>query len=311
MSTATATRIKPKKQITELQRRRRAGLCFTAPFIIGFLCFYLQPLALSLYYTFLNVQPAKGGGVSMDWHGLGNYQYLFNKETDYWQALVGTLGEMLKNTPVILVFSLFISVILNQKFTGRMFARAVFFMPVVVTSGIVIKFVQGDTFIDSVETDASTTIFNAAGMTEILKGMNLPEEIVKIFTEIVNQTFDTLWKCGVQILLFLAALQGVSPQLYEAAKIEGATGWEIFWKVTFPNVAPIVLVNLIYTIIDSITDVNNTLMSSVNTTAYKKLMYSVACLEAWIFFLILLAIIGIVFGIANLISKSQNTPVNK
>lgn len=311
MSTATATRIKPKKQITELQRRRRAGLCFTAPFIIGFMCFYLQPLALSLYYTFLNVQPAKGGGVSMDWHGLGNYQYLFNKETDYWQALVSTLGEMAKNTPVILVFSLFISVILNQKFTGRMFARAVFFMPVVVTSGIVIKFVQGDTFIDSVETDASTTIFNAAGMTEILKGMNLPEEIVKWFTEIVNQTFDTLWKCGVQILLFLAALQGVSPQLYEAAKIEGATGWEIFWKVTFPNVAPIVLVNLIYTIIDSITDVNNKLMTSVNTTAYKKLMYSVACLESWIFFLILLAIIGIVFGVASLITKSQSSPANK
>lgn len=304
----TVKRAKPAKQLTEIQRRRRTGLLFTTPFIIGFICFYLQPLMLSLYYTFLNVQPAKGGGLTMEWNGIENYILLFKKgETAYWQALVSTLKDMAINTPVILVFSLFISVILNQKFRGRMFARAIFFMPVVVTSGMIIKFVQGDTYIDSVETEASTTIFNAAGMEKILIGMNLPDNIISIFTTIVNRTFDTLWKCGVQILLFLAALQGVSPQLYEAAKIEGATGWEVFWKVTFPNVAPIILVNLIYTIIDSITDPNNKLMVTINDTAFSTLNYSVACLEAWIFFLILLAIIGIIFLITALATRRSKT----
>lgn len=296
-------RVKPKKQITEVQRRRRAGLLFTAPFIIGFLCFYFQPLLTSLYYTFLDVQPAKGGGITLDWYGLGNYQYLFNKETDYWQSLLDTLKNMALTTPVILVFSLFISVILNQKFRGRMLARAVFFMPVVVTSGIIMSIVKGDTFIDTVESGASTTVFKAAGMTKILEGMNLPNDIVNIFSTLVNSTFDTLWKCGVQILLFLAALQSVSPQLYEAAKIEGATGWEVFWKVTFPNVAPIILVNLIYTIIDSITDASNKLMQSINATAFSKLKYSLASLEAWIFFLILLAIIGLVFLVSNWLTR--------
>ena len=296
-------RVKPKKQITEIQRRRRAGLLFTAPFIIGFLCFYFQPLLTSLYYTFLDVQPAKGGGITLDWYGLGNYQYLFNKETDYWQSLLDTLKNMALTTPVILVFSLFISVILNQKFRGRMLARAVFFMPVVVTSGIIMSIVKGDTFIDTVESGASTTVFKAAGMTKILEGMNLPNDIVNIFSTLVNSTFDTLWKCGVQILLFLAALQSVSPQLYEAAKIEGATGWEVFWKVTFPNVAPIILVNLIYTIIDSITDASNKLMKSINATAFSKLKYSLASLEAWIFFLILLAIIGLVFLVSNWLTR--------
>ena len=210
----TVNRARPKKQITEIQRRRRAGLLFTAPFIVGFLCFYLQPLLLSLYYTFLDVQPAKGGGLTMAWYELGNYQYLFNKETEYWQSLLDTLRNMALSTPVILVFSLFISVILNQKFRGRMLARAVFFMPVVVTSGVIMSIVKGDTFIDTVEAaEASTTVFKAAGMTKILQGMNLPDDIISVFNTIVNSTFDTLWKCGVQILLFLAALQSVSPQL--------------------------------------------------------------------------------------------------
>ena len=299
-------RVKPKKQLTEMQRRRRTGLLFTAPFIVGFMCFYFQPLLLSLYYTFLDVQPVKGGGLSMEWYGLGNYHYLFNRETNYWQSLVTTLKNMALTTPVVLVFSLFIAVILNQKFRGRMFARAVFFMPVVVTSGIVMKIVQGDTYIDSVESEASTTIFKAAGMAQILQGMNLPDNIINLFTSIVNSTFDTLWKCGVQILLFLAALQSVPPQLYEAAKIEGATGWEVFWKVTFPNVAPIILVNIVYTVIDSITDASNQLMTSINETAFSKLQYSVACLEAWIFFIILLAIIGIIFLVANMITRASN-----
>lgn len=293
------TKVKRKKQLTEIQRRARAGKLFILPFIIGFVCFYLQPLAISIYYTFLNMQPAKGGGVSLDWVGLANYQYLFNSETEFWQQLVNTLTSMLKNTPVIIVFSLFISVILNQNFKGRFVARAIFFMPVVVTSGIVIKIIQGDTFYSNVESDASSTIFQAAGMADVLEGMNLPESVIEWFTSVVNQVFDTLWKCGVQILLFLASLQSVSPQLYEAAKMEGATGWETFWKVTFPNVSPIILVNLIYTIIDSITDANNGLMSHINATAFSNLMYSRACLEAWIFFIILLVIVGIIFLVGN------------
>ena len=293
------TKVKRKKQLTEIQRRARAGKLFILPFIIGFVCFYLQPLAISIYYTFLNMQPAKGGGVSLDWVGLANYQYLFNNETEFWQQLVNTLTSMLKNTPVIIVFSLFISVILNQNFKGRFVARAIFFMPVVVTSGIVIKIIQGDTFYSNVESDASSTIFQAAGMADVLEGMNLPESVIEWFTSVVNQVFDTLWKCGVQILLFLASLQSVSPQLYEAAKMEGATGWETFWKVTFPNVSPIILVNLIYTIIDSITDAYNGLMSHINATAFSNLMYSRACLEAWIFFIILLVIVGIIFLIGN------------
>lgn len=294
-----SVKVKEKKQITELQRRARAGIGFVLPFIIGFLCFYLQPLATSLFYTFQNMQPAKGGGISLEPVGLENYFQIFGEEADFWVKLGSTLMDMLYTVPVVVVFSLFISIILNQEFRGRLLARAIFFMPVVVTSGVVITIIKGDTFYGNMESDASSTVFQAAGMLEILEGMNLPESFVEGFISIVNQIFDTLWKCGVQILLFLAALQGVSPQLYEAAKIEGATGWEIFWKVTFPNVSPIILVNVIYTIIDSITDTGNDVMRYINDTAFSNLNYSKACLMAWIFFIILLLIVGLVFLVGN------------
>jgi len=294
-----SVKVKEKKQITELQRRARAGVGFVLPFIIGFLCFYLQPLATSLFYTFQNMQPAKGGGISLEPVGLENYFQIFGEEADFWVKLSSTLVDMLYTVPVVVVFSLFISIILNQEFRGRLLARAIFFMPVVVTSGVVITIIKGDTFYGNMESDASSTVFQAAGMLEILEGMNLPESFVEGFISIVNQIFDTLWKCGVQILLFLAALQGVSPQLYEAAKIEGATGWEIFWKVTFPNVSPIILVNVIYTIIDSITDTGNAVMTYINNTAFSNLNYSKACLMAWIFFIILLLIVGLVFLVGN------------
>lgn len=294
------------REAAEVRRRARAGKLFLLPFIIGFICFYVQPLLMSLYYTFVNVQPKPGGGLSVgvgenffDKLTLDNYRYLFNQETDFWQNLLNTFKSMAMTAPVIIIFSLFIALILNQKFRGRMLARAVFFMPVVVTSGLVMGYITGDVFIDQTSTTETSTIFQAAGMADILNGMNLPESIIDIFVSIAGQIFDTLWLCGVQILLFLAALQGVSPQLYEAAKIEGATGWEIFWKVTFPSVTPIILVNLIYTIIDSITNPSNGLMSTINSTGFGSLQYSRACLMAWIFFILLLILVGLIFLITR------------
>lgn len=297
---------KKPREATEIRRRARAGKLFMLPFMIGFVCFYVQPLLLSLYYTFVNVQPKSGGGLSfgegesfIDRLNLSNYEYLFGRETDFWQALLDTFKNMAITAPVIIVFSLFIALILNQKFRGRIIVRAIFFMPVVVTSGLVMSFITGDAFADQTQTTETNAIFEAAGMADILQGMNLPEKIIDIFMSITSRIFDTLWLCGVQILLFLAALQGVSPQLYEAAKIEGATGWEIFWKVTFPSVTPIILVNLIYTIIDEITDSSNGLMNTINGTGFGSFQYSRACLMAWIFFVILLALVGIIFLIAS------------
>ncbi len=290
---------KQKKLLTEQQRRARAGLAFVLPFIFGFMCFYLQPLVTALYFTFFDMKMATGGGITLKFFGLTNYANMINRESQFWIKLLDTGKNLLYTVPVIIIFSLFIAIILNQNFRGRFIARAIFFMPVVVTSGVVIKIIKGDTFYSTMESDSSATVFQAAGMLEVLEGMNLPTQLVDWFITTVNQIFDTLWKCGVQILLFLASLQSVPPQLYEAAKIEGATGWEIFWKVTFPNVSPIILVNVIYTIIDSITDASNPVMSYINGIAFSNINYDLACLMSWIFFVCLLVVVGAVFLVGN------------
>ncbi|MBQ5890697.1 MAG: sugar ABC transporter permease, partial [Clostridia bacterium] len=130
-------RRKPR-EAAEIRRRARAGKLFLLPFMIGFVCFYVQPLLLSLFYTFINVQPAPGGGLDLgtgdtfvDKLNLDNYKYMLEQENDYWQALINTFKDMAITAPVIIIFSLFIALILNQKFRGRVIARAIFFMPVV------------------------------------------------------------------------------------------------------------------------------------------------------------------------------------
>lgn len=311
-------KIAEQKYLSEVQRRNNKGWWFTAPFIVGFLCFYLQPLVLSIWYTFNNfkLNTVAGSGFILEWVGLDNYKYMFKDQADFWIDLVDTLGDMLMSVPIIIIFSIFLAIILNQKFHGRVLARAIFFMPVVVTGGIVMGVINGDAVTSQmaggVETTSTSSIFAATGLLEILEGMNLPEEVINIFSSIVSSIFDTLWKCGVQILLFLSALQGIPSHLYEAAKIEGATGWEMFWKVTFPNLVPIILVNIIYSIIDSLTDTTNEVMKAIEDMAFVKQSYHNACLEAWIFFVVLLAIVGVVFGIFALINrKNQPVPVKE
>lgn len=293
---------KRKREVTELQRRARAGKLFISPFIVGFLCFYLQPLIMSLYFSFTQAKSGVGGGLQYSPASLESYIRLFTKDSTYWQKFADAFINMAETTPVILVFSLFLAVLLNQNFKGRMLARAVFFMPVVVTSGIVISLIRGDHYSSKIdissESSSSGAIFEASGMSDILTSMNLPDKIVDLFTAIIEQTFDTLWQCGVQILLFLAALQGVPPQLYEAAKIEGATGWETFWKVTFPNVTPIIIVNLVYSIVDAITSSGSEIMSLIGTT-FNDGDYGYAAAMSWMFFLALFLVLGIIFIIVN------------
>ena len=292
----------------ENKRRNRAGWMFILPFAIGFLCFYLQPIILSFYYSLCNIYPRKGGGLDIIFSGLENYRKAFVGDSSFIKNLMSSLKSTVTNTPVILVFSLFIAVILNQKFRGRTVARAVFFLPVVVTSGVVMGIIQGDAMSKSLSQGSavSSSVLQFTGIEQVLDGMNLPDSVISVFSGIVSGVFDMLWKCGVQILLFLAALQGISEALYEAAKIEGATSWESFWKITFPMVTPIVLVNIVYTVVDSFTDFNNSLIRGIYSMAYKQGHYAYAMSQSWIFQVAIMAILGIVFYIMKKLIFYQN-----
>ena len=126
----------------------------------------------------------------------------------------------------------------------------------------------------------------------------MSDDIVNMISAVISDVFNLTWKSGLQIVLFIAGLQSVSGQLYEAADVEGASAWEKFWKITFPMVMPILIVNLIYTIIDNFTDYGNSVMNYI-TSIGRDLDFSYSSALSWIYFIMIGTVIGIVYAIVN------------
>ena len=138
-------------------------------------------------------------------------------------------------------------------------------------------------------------MFKVASASEFLAELGLNETLTEYMSMVADRIFGVVWDSGIQILLFLAALQGISPSLYEASNVEGATGWETFWLITFPNVAPIILVNIVYTIVDTFSDTDNDVLLEIDALINTTFNFGGAAAASWIFFLVILALIGIVF----------------
>ncbi len=287
----------PKRSKMSGLARRRAwtGRLFVMPFTIGFLFLFLYPALESLRYSFSNVS-FSGGVFSVSWLGVDHYVFAFTRDANFPVLLADTFKNMAMQVPIILLFSLFIAMVLNQKFRGRMLARAVFFLPVIVTSGIIISLLNEDIFNQTIQTgnQQSTAIFQATGLQQMMIALRVPTTVITTLTEMVSTIFDMLWRSGVQILIFLAAMQGVPVQVYEAARIEGATGWESYWKITFPMISPLIFTCLVYTIIDTFTDYSNELMLTIQQMAFEQLRYAYACAMAWIFFVLVAIVIVVV-----------------
>lgn len=284
------------KRMSGIARQRAwTGRLFVLPFTLGFIFLFLYPSLESLRYSFSNVSFADGI-FSVSWLGVDHYVFAFTRDSQFPVLLADTFKNMALQVPVILLFSLFIAMILNQKFHGRMLARAVFFLPVIVTSGIIISLLNEDIFNQTIQTgnQQSTMIFQATGLQQMLISLRIPTTVITTLTEMVSTIFDMLWRSGVQILIFLAAMQGVPTQLYEAARIEGATGWESYWKITFPMISPLIFTCLVYTIIDTFTDYSNELMLTIQQMAFEQLRYAYACAMAWIFFVLVALVIALV-----------------
>ncbi len=204
------------------------------------------------------------------------------------------IKNVVTTVPVIIVFSLFIAVLLNQEFRGRALARTVFFLPVVIGSGIVISIIQGDQMSNEVINGTRAAgLFESGSIFDMLEESGLNSDLIGTMMGIVNNIFELSWHSGLQIILFLAALQTVPDQLYEVARVEGATSWEIFFKITLPMITPILLVNIIYTLVDTFTDYGNSLLVYILDLG-KKLNFEYSAALGNIYFVIIFAIIGLV-----------------
>lgn len=286
------------------------GYGFIALWFVGSLMFFIIPLIQSLYYSFHGVKPDEGAlqitqlvdSTTKKVNYFLNYKTAFMTDPTFRQYLVESLKDMALNLPVIVVFSLFVAIIINQKFRGRTFARAVFFLPVIIATGPVYAIITGD-LETSGNSDAAqfSTMFEADMVDQLLEFVGIygfSASFTDMLTELTSDILNLVWKCGIQIIIFLSALQGIPASAKEAAAIEGATSWEFFWKITLPYISPMILVNIVYTVIDAFTDPTNQVMERLLgvQTDWK---YGLSAAMAWSYFGIILVVLGIIFAIMN------------
>ncbi len=290
---------KQRKKKTLAFKNAVAGYLFIAPFILGFILFMIVPLGQSLRMTFSTVTPmSDGSGIAMDWIGIKNYKDAFLVDAEFVPMLLGELSKVLINTPATLIFSFFIALLLNQNFKGRGFVRAIFFLPVILSSGVIVGIEYNNALLSDMKEVISETS-NDASVTAVLEKILVTSEsspMSKLFQyvfDIINKVYDIAIASGIQIIMFLSALQTISPSMFEAAKIEGCTAWESFWKITFPMVSSMILVNVIYTVIDFFLKTDNTVMTKISEEV-GKLNYGFSSAMAWVYFLCVIIILGIV-----------------
>lgn len=279
-----------KKRTLSLERKKEIyGVLFVAPWLLGFLLLMVIPFFQSLQFSFHKLT-LNADGYSLQYLGIENYRNIFFVDAWYVRTLTEAVTTMALNVPLIIFFSLFTATILAQKFRGRMLARAIIFLPVVLASGVIAKLDNGN-FLAQMIGSASTDLEgNYSGLRSIelrplLFQAGLSMDIVEYLTGAVDRIYQIISSSGVQILIFLAGLQSISPSLYEAAKMEGATGYESFWKITFPMISPLILTNVVYTIIDSFYDNNMTQM--IQSAAFGRLDFGVSSAMSWIYFLVI------------------------
>lgn len=271
-----------------------AGYLFILPFIIGFIMFLAYPLGKSLYISFCETT-LTGQGAKMVWHGIEHYRYLFRTDPNYSPLLLAELQKMALYVPSILVFSFFMSLLLNQEFKGRTFVRAVYFLPVILSSGVMIGLETSNSLLAGMQ-DVVSESSNSTSITATLESILLQGETGNTFFEviisIVDQVYDIAISSGIQIIIFLSGLQTISPSMYEAATIEGCTAWESFWKITFPMISSLLLVNIVYTVVDFFTRTDSELMELISEKFYEN--YGRTAAMSWVYFVIIIAVLGII-----------------
>ena len=287
---------KNKNKLAGLQKRKAiSGYLFVAPFIIGFLVFMIKPFFQSLYMSFCEVTLG-GGTFEQAWIGLSNYVFTFTVDPDFNRLLVEQFSAMMIDSVAIMVFSFFVALILNQKFKGRALVRAIFFLPVILSSGVIIGLETDNALMAQISASIEETTSNISitdGIEEILRTAGVGVRAFEKVFEIIDKIYDIAIASGIQIIIFLSGLQTISASMYEAADIEGCTAWESLWKITFPMISNLFLVNWIYTIVDYSMRSDNDVMDKISIVMIQQLQYGLASAMSWIYFLIVIVIIGI------------------
>jgi len=306
--------MKKKRFFTMRRKRAIVGLLFISPWIIGFCWFYLRSLYMSVMFSLSDIERAGVGtaGYTSTFAGLKYYAYAFLEHGEFKQLLTSSLLYILVDVPLIIFFSLFISILLNQKFKGRTITRIIFFLPVLLNSQAITTAIgMARAFMVGGVSPASPAMAEAAGIgssgginiayyAEIFSDLAIPPTLINYVIGAVSRINYVITASGVQIIIFLAALQSVPGALYEVSKIEGATAYETFWKVTLPIVSPLIVTNIVYTVID--TFVNTDIVELSYRTIFTNFNYSLGSVISIVSSVMVCAILMIVCtGISKLV----------
>ena len=302
---------KKKKKASSLDARKsRAGWLFVLPFIIGFVIIYAPIVYDSILYSFTKINIVTGGGFRLTWVGLDNYQEALFVDATFVQTLTAGIQQLIFDIPAIVIFSLFMAVMLNEKMVGRAAFRAIFFIPVILSTGLIDKIDQQNQMLQYMENtssmdmgdggaEQSAQIISAMDVQRLFRNMVIGEELLNYVVGLVNDIYDIVNRSGVLLLIFLSALQSISPAIYESCQIDGATTWETFWKITLPMISPMILVNTVYTVIDSFTSADNQVMTYIDQVYDQPSGNVLSSAMSWMYFIIVMLIIAAVAGVLS------------
>jgi ABC-type sugar transport system permease subunit len=275
---------KKKRKLSLSTKRMIMGYIFIMPWFVGFAIFYVRSIILTGQFSLSKLTvDANVGGYSLEYVGLKNFVYAFREHGSFKQILTTSIGNMLIDVPLITFFSLFMAMLLNKKFPGRAVFRAIFFLPVILNSGAIAAMMDlaetmmnGGISATTAEVSGGTSelAFDIEYLVDMFINLGIPSSVLEYLSSAVGRINDIIKASGIQIIIFIAALQSIPSSMYEVAKIEGATAYETFWKVTFPMVMPHIITNVVYTIVDSFT--NSEVVDLAYTTALSEFNYGLS-----------------------------------
>lgn len=281
------------------RKKRTYGRLFILSWEIGFLIFFAVPLLQSLSYAFSKVK-FNGMETIVKFCGLENFRYVFYESASYVDNLTESIGTFLYSIPLLIALSLIVAMMLNSKFKGRIFMRALFFIPVIISTGVVIEFIRQDataqSLISASQNESNPYLRGLIDFTAVMDGLSLPESVQNLMLSLIKQIYELLWNSGVPIVLFISGLQSIPDQLYEVSRVEGATKWEEFWYITFPMLSGTTVLTLIYISIELFTSNANPVIKQAYTSMQQQIFDTSAAM-LWAYF----AIVGGMLGIAVLL----------
>ncbi|MBQ5986618.1 MAG: sugar ABC transporter permease [Clostridia bacterium] len=287
-----------KKHYSLVRRQNRAGWMFVMPFVIGFLIFFAKPMVESFWYTLNDVTMGQNG-LETKWVGLGNFRYLLLEDSSFLRNLWTVTSQMLAQVAICTILSLFIAIVLVQNFRGRTIYRAIFFLPIIMTSGVVYSMVSSVVGSSGLSGTGNAYIYSSVSMMTLMQQGGVPTAFINLITQVIDAIFSMVVNCGVPILLYISGLQKIPQSAYEAARIEGASTWDIFWRITIPKIFPIIFLNVVYCVIDASTAYGaqqggNVMMAAIQQMGFGKTMkFGMSAAMAWMYFLVIALFLGL------------------